>query len=124
MNPKVGLSVIYQNNLLIRLLFMSEFLDIIQSEKPILVDFFATWCGPCKVQAPIIEQVKNKVGDKATIVKIDIDRNPELANKYRVQSVPTLIIFKKGRAEWRAVGVQSEDTLVNKINEFVADSSL
>lgn len=124
MNPKVGLSVIYQNNLLIRLLFMSEFLDIIQSEKPILVDFFATWCGPCKVQAPIIEQVKNKVGDKATIVKIDIDRNPKLANKYRVQSVPTLIIFKKGRAEWRAVGVQSEDTLVNKINEFVADSSL
>lgn len=102
---------------------MSEFLDIIQSEKPTLVDFFATWCGPCKMQAPILEQVKNKVGDKATIVKIDIDRNPELANKYRVQSVPTLIMFKKGQAEWRTVGVQSEDTLVNKINEFVANTS-
>lgn len=102
---------------------MSEFLDIIQSEKPTLVDFFATWCGPCKMQAPILKQVKNKVGDKATIVKIDIDRNPELANKYRVQSVPTLIMFKKGQAEWRTVGVQSEDTLVNKINEFVADTS-
>lgn len=102
---------------------MSEFLDIIQSEKPTLVDFYATWCGPCKMQAPILEQTKNKVGDKATIVKIDIDRNPELANKYRVQSVPTLIIFKKGQAEWRAVGVQSEDTIVNKINEFAADST-
>lgn len=102
---------------------MSEFLDIIQSKKPTLVDFFATWCGPCKMQAPILEQVKNKVGDKATIVKIDIDRNPELANKYRVQSVPTLIMFKKGQAEWRTVGVQSEDTLVNKINEFVANTS-
>lgn len=102
---------------------MSEFLDIIQSEKPTLVDFYATWCGPCKMQAPILEQTKNKVGDKATIVKIDIDRNPELANKYRVQSVPTLIMFKKGQAEWRAVGVQSEDTIVNKINEFTADST-
>lgn len=102
---------------------MSEFLDIIQSEKPTLVDFYATWCGPCKMQAPILEQTKNKVGDKATIVKIDIDRNPELANKYRVQSVPTLIMFKKGQAEWRAVGVQSEDTIVNKINEFAADST-
>lgn len=102
---------------------MSEFLDIIQSEKPTLVDFYATWCGPCKMQAPILEQAKNKVGDKATIVKIDIDRNPELANKYRVQSVPTLIMFKKGQAEWRAVGVQSEDTIVNKINEFAADST-
>lgn len=123
MNQTIGLSVLNQNNLLIRLLIMSEFLDIIQSEKPTLVDFFATWCGPCKMQAPILEQVKNKVGDNATIVKIDIDRNSELANKYRVQSVPTLIMFKKGQAEWRAVGVQSEDTLVNKINEFVADSS-
>lgn len=102
---------------------MSEFLDIIQSEKPTLVDFYATWCGPCKMQAPILEQVKDKVGDKATIVKIDIDRNPELANKYRVQSVPTLIMFKKGQAGWRAVGVQSEDTLVGKINEFIADTS-
>lgn len=100
---------------------MNDFLDIIQSEKPTLVDFYATWCGPCKMQARILEQVKNKVGHKATIVKIDIDRNPELANKYRVQSVPTLIMFKKGQAEWRAVGVQSEDTLVNKINESVAD---
>lgn len=123
MNQTIGLSVLNQNNLLIRLLIMSEFLDIIQSEKPTLVDFFATWCGPCKMQAPILEQVKNKVGDNATIVKIDIDRNSGLANKYRVQSVPTLIMFKKGQAEWRAVGVQSEDTLVNKINEFVADSS-
>lgn len=102
---------------------MNEFLDHIQSEKPTLVDFYATWCGPCKMQAPILEQVKNKVGHKATIVKIDIDRNPELANKYKVQSVPTLIMFKKGQPEWRAVGVQSEDTLVNKINESVADSS-
>ena len=75
---------------------MNDFNEIINSGKPTLVDFFATWCGPCKMQSPILEQLKNKVGDAATIVKIDVDRNPELSAKYQVRSVPTLIIFKKG----------------------------
>lgn len=84
---------------------MSDFSKIINSDKPALVDFFATWCGPCKMQAPILEQVKSHVGDSATIVKVDIDANRELAIQYHVQSVPTLILFKNGEPVWRGVGV-------------------
>lgn len=84
---------------------MSDFYEIIKSDKPTLVDFFATWCGPCKMQAPILEQVKNQVGDAANIVKVDVDANRELAAKYNVQSIPTLIIFKNGEPVWRAMGL-------------------
>lgn len=94
---------------------MEDFDKIIKSEKPTLVDFFATWCGPCKMQSPILEQVKKTVGDEANIIKVDIDRNPEAANKYRVQSVPTLIIFKNGEIQWRASGLHQADDLVAKI---------
>ena len=94
---------------------MDNFDEIIKSSTPTLVDFFATWCGPCKMQAPILEQVKEKVGDKATILKVDIDRNQELAQRYRVQSVPTLILFKTGEPVWRTVGVQQADLLESKI---------
>ncbi|MBD5185616.1 MAG: thioredoxin [Bacteroides sp.] len=96
---------------------MNEFDDIIKSAKPTLVDFFATWCGPCRVQGPILDQVKNTVGDNATIIKVDIDRNSEVAERYRVQSVPTLIVFKNGEPVWRAVGVQQADVLVDKLKE-------
>ena len=72
---------------------MADFKDIIKEEKPTLVDFFATWCGPCKMQAPILEQVKGRMGDNVNIIKIDVDANPQLAELYRIQSVPTLIIF-------------------------------
>ena len=94
---------------------MNDFEKIIGENKPTLVDFFATWCGPCKMQAPILEEVKNKVGDKANIIKVDIDKNEELARKYNVQSVPTLIMFKNGEAIWRAVGVQPADILEAKV---------
>lgn len=94
---------------------MNDFDKLIQEDKPTLVDFFATWCGPCKMQAPILEDVKKNVGDKANIIKIDIDKNQELARKYNVQSIPTLIMFKNGEAVWRAVGLQQADILEAKI---------
>lgn len=99
---------------------MNDFEKLIGDTKPTLVDFFATWCGPCKMQSPILEQVKNTVGDKANIVKVDIDNNRALAQRYNVQSVPTLIMFKNGEAIWRTVGLQQADTLVGKINEHLS----
>lgn len=97
---------------------MSEFDKIIGESKPTLVDFFATWCGPCKMQMPIIEEVKARLGDGATIIKVDIDRNSAAAARYHVQSVPTLIIFKNGMPVWRAVGLQQADVLEEKLKEF------
>lgn len=102
---------------------MSQFTDFINDTKPTLVDFFATWCGPCKMQGPIIEQVKAEVGDKANVLKIDVDRNPELAAQYRVQSVPTLIIFRSGEAVWRAPGLHQKDDLVKEIYKHIAIKS-
>lgn len=102
---------------------MNDFSEIISSNKPTLVDFFATWCGPCRMQGPILEQVKEKVGDKATIVKVDIDKNPEVAARYHVQSVPTLILFKDGEAVWRTVGVQQAPLLEAKIYEHIPTKS-
>lgn len=97
---------------------MNDFNELIQQDKPTLVDFFATWCGPCKVQGPILEQVKQQIGGEANIVKIDIDRNQTLTGQYKVQSVPTLIIFKNGEAVWRAVGVQQADELTARLREY------
>lgn len=90
---------------------MSEFTDKIKSGSPTLVDFFATWCGPCKMMHPILEDLKKRVGDSATILKIDVDANQELASQYNVRSVPTLIIFKDGEVKWRAAGVHTAEDL-------------
>lgn len=98
---------------------MNDFNELIGESKPTLVDFFATWCGPCKMQSPILGQVKAVVGDDANIIKVDIDRNQELAARYRVQSVPTLILFKNGEPVWRTVGLQQQNLLVDKLKEHM-----
>ena len=98
---------------------MNDFEKLIGESKPTLVDFFATWCGPCKMQAHILEEVKNAVGDKANVVKVDIDKNRNLATQYNVQSIPTLILFRNGEPVWRTVGLQQRETLVSKLNEYI-----
>src|SRR5580693_248500 len=96
-----------------------SFSEIIQGSKPVLVDFSAEWCGPCKMMPPILKQVKDAMGDKVKIIKIDIDKNPQAANAYKVQSVPTLMIFKKGETMWRQSGVVQAGQLQSVIQQFV-----
>ena len=90
---------------------MSTFSEIINGEKPVLVDFYAEWCGPCKVMKPILKELKTKIGDNATILQIDVDKSPQTAGFYQIQGVPTLIVFKKGKAVWRQSGVVSAGEL-------------
>ena len=92
-----------------------SFSELINSDKPVLVDFYADWCAPCRMMKPILEEVKKKVGDAATIIKIDVDQSPAIAQTYQVSGIPTLIIFKNGKAVWRQSGVVQAGHLVQQL---------
>ena len=94
---------------------MSKFSELINQDTPVLVDFFADWCGPCKMLAPILKQVKDTLGERVSIIKIDVDKNQELAAKYHVRGVPTMLLFKNGKQVWRQSGVLQKDEIINII---------
>ncbi|MGD8426706.1 MAG: thioredoxin [Balneolaceae bacterium] len=96
----------------------TTFSELINSDTPVLVDFYADWCGPCKMMKPILQDVKKKVGNKATIVKIDVDRNQEAAVKYQIRGVPTLMLFKNGEIKWRQAGVVQANQLERIIDQY------
>ena len=96
----------------------SNFNTIINSKTPVLIDFFADWCGPCKMLAPILKQVKDDLGEDIKIIKIDVDENQLLAAKYQVRGVPTMLLFKSGKQVWRQSGVLQKDQIISVVKQY------
>ena len=96
---------------------MNKFTEIINSDRPVLVDFFATWCGPCKMLAPILKEVKDTLGESITIIKIDVDKNQHISSEFQVRGVPTMILFQNGKQLWRQSGVLSKNEITKIIKE-------
>ncbi len=98
---------------------MESFREIITSDKPTLVDFYATWCGPCKAMIPTLDDVKSQLGESIRILKIDVDKNPAVTEKFKIRGVPTLILFKSGQIVWRQSGGMDMNTLIHKIKPSI-----
>lgn len=98
---------------------MNSFEGHINGDKPVVVDFFAEWCGPCKMMTPILKEIKERLGDKVTVLKIDIDKNPNVVGNYAVQAVPTLIVFKNGKVHWRKAGVAPAHEIMEHLKLLV-----
>lgn len=94
---------------------MSSFKELINSDTPVLVDFFATWCGPCQMLMPVLKQVKENMGERVTILKIDVDKNQALATQFQVRGVPTMVLFQNGKQIWRQSGVLTKDEIIRTI---------
>ena len=101
---------------------VNKFQQLIRGDKPVLVDFSAEWCGPCKMMPPILKEVKNNMGDQVTIIKVDIDKSPQTAAAFKIQSVPTLVLFKQGEIKWRQSGVIPANQLEQVLRQFVPES--
>jgi thioredoxin 1 len=99
----------------------ASFSELINGDKPTLVDFYAEWCGPCKMMKPVLEELKNAVGDKVRIIKIDVDRNQALANTFQIRGVPTLALFKKGELKWLQAGVLTVSQLQKVVDQFLQE---
>jgi thioredoxin 1 len=98
---------------------MSAFSELINSDQPVLVDFFAEWCGPCKTMAPVLKNIASELGDKIRIIKVDVDKNPAAAAKYNVRSVPTFLIFKNGTVKWKQSGALPQGMLTDALKAFI-----
>jgi len=96
-----------------------KFTEIIQSDKPVLIDFYATWCGPCKAIAPILKELKEELGDAATILKIDVDQHPQAAQQFEIKGVPTLMLYKNGKQVWRRSGLLDKASLLATVKNYL-----
>lgn len=101
---------------------IAKFKNVINSSRPVLVDFYADWCGPCKQMPPILKQVKEELREQVRIIKVDVDKNPQIATKYQIRSIPTLMIFKDGEAKWSGMGVRSASEITSLVQEQIDNS--